>query len=248
MQRTVLLALTAAWQPLLSAATGPIVPLSESDRRIIEQDLGQGILGPPLPAPVIDKPADYLRLAPHRSRYRVIDHGDAGPQEPFRLLEASAGWRFRLGDIEEIFLEGRTDGSFVLTGIRELKAGALTRYDPPEPLLYQGLAPGAERRLKMGIRVFDEDEPDEVVHQGELDVTYRYLGAYRLAVPAGNFDTVLMKSSFAGRVGPARLEDTQYRFFAPGVGLVATIEHRHVSALLFYHSNLAIARLLAATD
>jgi hypothetical protein len=234
----------AAESGLAVQAAGPVLPLPEADRRTIERDLGQGILGDAVPAPVIANPADYLRLQPHTARYRVVEDGAASGAEPFRLVAEPPGWRFRVGEQEEIFLKALADGSFVLTGIRQLEARALTRYDPPEPLLFQGLEPGGERKVSMGIRVYDEDEPDEVIHQGRLDMTFRYLGAYRLAVPAGGYDTVLMKSTFKGRVGPAALEDTQYRFFAPGVGLVATIEHRRLSALIFYRSELKVARLL----
>jgi hypothetical protein len=236
----------AAWHPPSAAAAGPVVPLPAADRAAIEQDLGRGVLGEAVPAPVIESPRNYLRLQPHTARYRVLEDGEGRVPEPFRLLAGPSGWSFRLGDVEEIFLAGQADGSFVLTGIREFKAGALTRYDPPEPLLYKGLEPGGERRVNMGITVYDQDDPGEVVHRGRLDMIFRYLGAYRLVVPAGTFDTVLMKSTFSGRVGPADLEDTQYRFFAPGVGLVATIEHRHLSALIFYRSNMKVARMLEA--
>ena len=87
-----------------------------------------------------------------------------------------------------------------------------------------------------------------MTHQGELQVTYEYLGAYRLTVPAGSFDTVVTKSTFSGKVGPAKIEDIQYRFFAEKVGLVATIENRQVSALLVYQSNKSIAKVLGQTS
>lgn len=226
------------------AGGDPVLSLPDADRRTIERDLGHGVLGEALPAPVIERPSDYLRLTPHQAIYQLLESGAPRRSEPFRLFQGPAGWQFRVGEAEEVSLARQPDGSFVLTGIRELGAGALTRYDPPEPLLFQGLEPGGERRLQMAIRVYDEEEPDAIIHRGELNVHYRYLGAFRLALPAGTFNTVLMKSSFAGRVGPARLLDTQYRFFAAGLGMVATIEHRQISALLFYRSRLDVARLL----
>ncbi len=46
---------------------------------------------------------------------------------------------------------------------------------------------------------------------------------------------------------PASVDDTQYCFFAPDVGIVAGIEQLDVSALLIYNRHTKIARVLAAT-
>ena len=66
--------------------------------------------------------------------------------------------------------------------------------------------------------------PDDLTHEGALDVNYRYIGAYKLKVPADSFDAVLMKWTFKGKVCPAPVDDTQYRFFAPDVGIVVAVE------------------------
>ena len=143
------------------------------------------------------------------------------------------------------FLEVQNDGNLVLVGVEDIQAEALTHYDPPEPFLPRGLAPGDQRQVRMSVRVYAAGDADDMTHRGELTVTYHYLGAYRLVVPAGTFNAVLTKSTFSGNVGPAKLEDTQYRFFAPNAGLLATIENRHVSAFLIYHSDTLVAKVLA---
>ena len=102
---------------------------------------------------------------------------------------------------------------------------------PSEPFMLQGLAAGEERNVKLGITVFDLSNPDEQTHENTLDVSYRYIGAYKVKVPAGSFDAVLMKWTFKGKVGPASVDDTQYRFFAPDMGIVAGIEQLDVWGL-----------------
>ena len=42
------------------------------------------------------------------------------------------------------------------------------------------------------------------------------------------------------------MNDTQYRFFAPGVGLVAAVEQLDASAVLVYNRHKKVARMLTA--
>jgi hypothetical protein len=248
--RSALPALISGILAASAAAADPTLPLPERDLRMIERNLGKGIVGTAVPAPVIDNPAHWFRLVPGESSYKIVHGPREGHREPVRLSAEphSSGrhhWRYQVGEEEVGFLEVRPDGSFVLNGVHEIKDGAVTRYDPPEPVLLKGIAPGEERRQRMEVRVYDADEPNEITHQGLLSVVHRYVGAYRFTGPTGTHEAILMKSTFSGHVGPAQLEDTQYRFFAPKVGLLAAIEYRHVSALLLYRANLEIARVLA---
>ena len=63
--------------------------------------------------------------------------------------------------------------------------------------------------------------------------------------PAGTFPAALMRSEFDIKIGPAKVTDVQYSFFAKGVGKVAEIEALKVSALLIYHSHEKTAKVLA---
>ena len=128
-----------------------------------------------------------------------------------------------------------------MTGVEDKEGGAITRYSPPEPFMLQGLAPGEKRNEKLDIKVSDLSSPEDVSHEGALDVNYRYIGAYKVKVPAGSFDAILMKWTFKGKVGPAFVDDTQYRFFAPDVGIVAAVEQLDVSAVLVYNRHKMLA-------
>ena len=43
--------------------------------------------------------------------------------------------------------------------------------------MLQGLAPSEERNEKLDVKVFDYNNPDDLTHEGALDVNYRYIGA-----------------------------------------------------------------------
>ena len=188
-----------------AVATDAVLTLPEADRIAIETSLGQGILGQPVSAPVINYPSHFFTLTPATKLFNVVHGPNAGAQQPYQFFPAPAhsdraGWRYRAGDEEVGFLEVQDDGSLVMVGMEDVQAEALTHYDPPEPFLPRGLAPGDQRQVRMSVRVFAAGDANDITHRGELTVTYRYLGAYRLTVPAGTFNAVLTKSTFSGNV------------------------------------------------
>lgn len=234
-----------------AATMGPDLTLPEADRLTIETSLGKGSLGPPVSAPIIDEPSQWFPAHPGTKLFQVTQGADAGSQQTVEWTPAKANGpsgRYQFGQEEVILLRTDKEGSLVIEGVEDTQAESVTRYDPPEPFLVKGLAPGEHQQTQMSVKVFSAQDPKEVTHQGELQVTYEYLGAYRLTVPAGSYDTAITKSTFSGKVGPAKIEDIQYRFFAQKVGLVATIENRQVSALLVYQSNKFIAKVLSQTS
>jgi hypothetical protein len=235
--------------PLVCAA-GPALSLPESDRAMLEASLGRGVVGPSVESPAKLDPAEYFGLTQRQSLFQVIAGSNPGVAEVFRMFREPGApegprWHYRFGDEEVGFLQMQPNGDLVLSGVEEIADRAVTRYDPPEPFLLQDLAPGEERETRMAVRVFAPDKPGEIQHRGALKVRFRHLGAYRVTVPAGAFDAVLMRSTFTGQVGPAKIEDSHYRFFAPGIGLLATAEHRDVSAYFLYRSVTKIGRVLA---
>jgi hypothetical protein len=63
-------------------------------------------------------------------------------------------------------------------------------------------------------------------------------------VPAGTYTAALVKMSYNGTVGPASVQDTEYRFFAIGVGPVAVIDKQNISAFLVYSNNVKYGKVL----
>jgi hypothetical protein len=179
-----------------------------------------------------------------------VSGDDTGKTEKHQLskLKQEAGattWRYDAGGKFVYFVTAKVNGDYVLTGVEDREGGVITRYSPPEPFMLQGLAPGEEKNVKLNVKVSDLSSPDDVSHEGALNVNYRYIGAYKVKVPAGSFDAVLMKWTFKGKVGPASVDDTQYRFFAPDVGIVAAVEQLDVSAVLIYNRHKKVAKVLA---
>lgn len=230
--------------------SGPTVPLPDEDRAAIERYLGAGVVGEAIPAPAVAGTDRYLAINPKSRTFRLANGEDAGKTEqhhPTLLNQDANGshWRYETRDFVG-FITDKANGDYVLTGVADKEAGAITRYSPAEPFMLQGLAPGDERNVKLDVKVFDLSNPDDLTHQGALNVNYRYIGAYKVKVPAGRFDAILIKWTFKGNVGPASVDDTQYRFFAPDVGMVAAVEQLNVSAMLVYNRHKKVAKVLAS--
>ncbi len=108
-----------------------------------------------------------------------------------------------------------------------------------------GLQPGQSVKSSHKVEVYDLSNLNVISHAGSLDVTYSHLGTFRVTVPAGTYDAALVKWSYSGKIGPANIKDSQYRFFAPNVGMVAMIQIRSISALLIYNDHTKRGKLLA---
>ncbi len=235
--------------PAQAEDSGPTIPLPDPDRAAIEQYLGKGVVGAAIPAPTITDTDKYLVPKPSARTFRMVSGPDVGKTERHQptLVKQAGGnttWRYDAAGEFVFFVTGKANGDYVLTGVEDREGGVVTRYSPPEPFMLEGLAPGDEKNVKLNVKVSDLSSPDDVSHEGALNVDYRYIGAYKVKVPAGSFDAVLMKWTFKGEVGPASVDDTQYRFFAPGAGIVAAVEQLDVSAMLVYNRHKKVARVL----
>ncbi len=79
-------------------------------------------------------------------------------------------------------------------------------------------------------------------------MTYSYLGAHEVTVPAGTYNATLIKWVYKGKVGPARIEDTQDRFMAEDVGVVAMVDKKDISALLIYRDQSKYGKVLVKAN
>jgi hypothetical protein len=154
------------------------------------------------------------------------------------------GWRYSADPIGAVFLQKTADGGAAIMGEQDLEEKVLSRFTPGEPLIVAGLAPGESRKVTVQVAVSDLSDPTDIDHKGSLDITYSYIGAYKVTVPAGSYDAVLIKWHYEGSVGPADVEQTEYRFIAPGAGMVAMVESRHISAMLVYNDKTKLGKLM----
>jgi hypothetical protein len=241
---------------LLSAAGMPRADaqgLSDRDTDAINNLLGSGVLGAAVPASPIADPTSLIPLTPATWIFQVTSGANQGTTETDVLQAntqpgADSQWQYTAGQIAIYDLRKAEDGGIVSASEQDLSQGVLTRYDPPRPVLVPGMQPGAQQALTEEVRVFNLSDPSSVTHTGSLTLTVTYLGRYQVTVPAGTYSAALIKWQYDGQVGPATVQETEYRFFADGVGPVAVIDKQNVSAFLIYNSNTKYGKVLSTTE
>lgn len=244
------LTLAAEAEPMIA---GPVIELPAKVRQEIEKYLGRGVVGQAIPAPTIDDPAGFLNFGErHVLQIKVVHGKMAGQTREVtinRLVrrDPRPAWRLDAGD-ESSFGEIDEFGNFVQCSTQDSNHGVIARYEPPQPILLKGMQPGDSRKMRIAVNIVDLARPDKTKHKGHLDLVYSYIGSYEVTVPAGTFETVLFSWRFNGKIGPAKIKDNQYWFFAEGVGPVARINTKNISAMLLYRDTTKIAGVLASWD
>ena len=228
------------------AQVGAVVPLPAAMQAAAQQYL-PGVVGDPVPAFTIDP--TLANLSAGTRTYQVTSGPNAGQTEQHVIaaMPNNAGgsrWRYTVGD-RTAYLQVVPGQSLGVIAEDDGDQGVTTRYTPVEPLLIAGMNAGDSKSVNLKVNVYDLGDPSDLEHQGSLNVTLTYVGAYQVTVPAGTYDAALLVWTFNGKIGPARVEDTQARFVAPGVGMVAGAEKRDVAAFLIYNDNTKIGRVLA---
>jgi hypothetical protein len=158
--------------------------------------------------------------------------------------QSGASWKIQTGAKDLAFIQLGSDQNILILSEQDTDQGVVTRFSPAEPILVVGMKPGDSQSVTIDVKVYDLSSPNEVSHSGSLQLTYSYIGAYKVTVPAGSYDAALLKWDYNGSVGPASVQDTQYRLVAKDVGIVASIEKKKISAMLFYHDNSNTGRVL----
>ena len=224
---------------LVAHDPAPAAELSDADRKTIEQLLGSGVLGEAVDAAALSPKLVALREGTWT--YRIVSGEHQGQTEAHVLSRlkrdaSGASWRYQAGPKEVLFLRV-ADGGLSLISEHDIDEGVIVKYAPAQPLLIDGLAPGDTRQVAVDVKVYDLSHPDDLEHTGKIELTYTYLGAYQVAVPAGSYSAALIKWSYRGKIWLADVEDTQYRFVTPDAGIVASIDKEDVSALLVYQDH-----------
>lgn len=231
------------------AADGKVIPLTAELKKALAS-LGEGVVGKAVPAPMILDPAKTVGMREGTFEYQFIE-GDkyAGKtrNEVYSELSPKNGnplWSRNIGEtlVEEIEL--KPDGSVLINTEIDKEYGYGVRFDPGLTVA-QKVAPGDSWKVESKLTVFHEKTPNKVAYHGKMSATRTYVGAYELKTPAGRFDACLLMDDYVLKVGPAKVRDQRYSFFAPGVGKVAEIEGLRVSAVLIIHIHRPTAKVLA---
>jgi|SRR5688572_6053281 hypothetical protein len=229
---------------------GPTIPLADADRAQLDALLGKNVVGEALPSAPLKNTESYLPRAGRTQTYQVVTPGKQPTIEIHEIAETTdaafkPGWHYSVGDAEEMYIQKDPAGRAVTSAEKDLDKKVLSRFIPGDPLVVTGLQPGQSVTSSHKVDVYDLSNLTEISHSGSLDITYSHLGTFRVTVPAGTYDAALVKCSYSGKIGPANIKDSQYRFFAPNVGMVAMVQIRSVSALLIYNDHSKRGKLLA---
>jgi hypothetical protein len=205
------------------------IELSKAERAEIENFLGEGVVGKAVAGDPIADTAKFFPFEPGSWTFRFTSGENKGKtqEQSFKTMkkdESGATGRYQNGKDQVDFLIRSKDGGISVVSEQDAKQGVISRFSPPEPIYVGGLKPGDSKKFKVDVKVYDLSDPKDVTHSGSLDLTY------------------------SGKVGPASVEDTQYRFLAQGVGVVAMIEKKDISAVLIYHDHSKYGKVLMKSN
>jgi hypothetical protein len=229
------------------AVAADAIPLPQADRSALEQLLGTGVIGDAVAGEPLG--AADIPLREGTWTYKIVGGNNKGQTETDTLSQlkrdqSGASWKIQTGAKDLAFVQHTADENIEITSEQDTDQGVITRFSPSEPILTNGMQPGDSKKITIAVKVYDLSSPDEVSHTGSLDLTYSYIGAYKVTVPAGSYDAALLRWDYDGSVGPASVKDTQYRFVAKDVGIVASIDKKKISAMLFYHDDSNTGKVL----
>ena len=229
-------------------AQNVILPLPPEDRKMIDAKLGAGVVGEALPCKPIDDARTYFPLEEKTATYIAITGLRAGQIEKLgvgRVTPTSGrlSWRCEFSPSLTGFIQQNEIGDLEMPWVSDLREGVIVITNPPMPFILKGMKPGDSRPFSQTVTVNAPGYP-LWNYSGALSGTDTYVGSYRVTVPAGTFDTVLLRFSTEGQVGPAHTKDTAYYFFAAGEGLVAMISQENATAFWIIHINTSAGRVM----
>jgi hypothetical protein len=239
---------SASSAPIALAADAAVIPLPPDFAKDLKI-LGKGVVGKALPAPPITDVHEFLNLGSGSWEYKIVHGGKAGQKvrsETYDKMPAKDGsqvWKRTIGTEFVEYLTFETDHDHGKNLEDDLELGYSSRFLPG--VIWLGkIEAGVTRTIESKIQAFKTDKPDHISYSGKLTAKLSYVGQYEVTTPAGTWPAILMRSEYDITVGPADVTDTSYMFFAKGVGKIAELEATRVSALLVYHSNTKVAKLL----
>lgn len=202
-----------------------------------------------LEAPVIEDSRAWIERPEGVYEYRFVLGSDDGAERQTEMhvpvaARPERAWQRRIGDeLVETFV-AEPDRDLLLVEELDREHGYRIEISPGVHLPAR-IEPGAVWEIDASLDVY-ETETGEQAHEGSLEALHRYLGAFRVRTPAGEFDTILLREDFTLRVGPLHAEDDRLLFFARGLGLVAEKEALRASALLLLRMREKTAKVLVS--
>src|SRR5215813_12664879 len=175
-----------------SADTDSAIPLPATDKEEIEKLIGTGIVHDAQPAAPLGTPESYMPPVGSSMIYQLVEKSNR-TQETQTLEDTTdptlaPGWHYSVERVGAYFFQKSSDGSMQTVAEQDLGNKVLSKFSPGEPLIIPGLKPGESRKSTLQVSVYDLSDLKKVTHSGSLDVTYTYVGTYRVTVPAGAYN------------------------------------------------------------
>jgi hypothetical protein len=252
MKALAVLAIVVATAALLAEsarAQGVVLPLPPEDQQVITTLLGP-IVGQALPSNVIDHASTYFPLNERTSTYNVTGGRHAGATQTLGVAKVmrpngNSAWRFEMSPSLSAFISPSGE-DLMMPSLSDTKQGIAVITTPANPFVLKGMKPGETRTYTQQVAVYALDDPGDQEFSGSLDGAYTYVGAFRVTVPAGTFDTVLLRLKVHGKIGPVHTHDVAYYFLAPNKGVVAMISQEDARAFWIIHVDTTSGRVLAS--
>jgi hypothetical protein len=249
------LAVTIAGLALLlspgeARAQSPVLPLPAADQQELTKYLGAGVVGAARPSEAILDVSSYFPLQEKTFTFQITSGSKAGNTQSLGLKQArrpggTQAWRWRFAPSLAAFVTPTADGDFVVSAVTDHDDGVIVVTTPANPLVLKGIKPGESRSFKQTVAVNYLDDPSRLYHSGSMTGAYTYVGTYRVTVPAGTFDAILVRLDWRGEIWLAHVKATTWYFFARGVGVVAMITNEDVSAFWIYNVHTTTGKVLA---
>jgi hypothetical protein len=232
-------------------AQGVVLPLPPQDQKKITAELGPGVVGEALPSEPLKDPSVYFPLQEKIATYQVMAGPKAGSAQTLGLAKAKRlsgkmAWRFQLSPSLAGFIRKTPQGDLIMPAVTDTGEGVVVITKPANPFVLKGMKPGETRSYSQKVAVIELDDPTDEEYSGSLHGVYTYVGTYRVTVPAGTYNAVLVSLKCDGKVGPAHTKDAAYYFFAPGVGVVAMISQEDATAFWIIHIDTTSGKVLTS--
>ena len=230
-------------------AQGAVLPLPHADQQKLAEHLGAGVVGAALPSERISNASSYFPLKEKTFVFQVTSGSNTGNTQNLVLKKThrpggASSWRFNFAPSLNGFISLTAGGDLMMSAVSDVDEGVIAVTTPANPFVLTGMKPGESRSFRQRVSVNYLDDPTKRDWGGKLNATYTYVGTYKVTVPAGAFNAILIRFGYRGKVGPADVVYTAWYFFARDVGLIAMVNLEDVSAFLIYHNDTTIGKVL----
>lgn len=232
-------------------------PALTQEQRTLLDLLGPGVVGEPVELPDIGHVRHWYPLEAQRGMYQNASGSAKGQvrevslrwvkRDPKQPGAAGTGaWRLHSHGSNIKYLT-EIKGHLRLPTEIDLQHGVMTVFDPPEPILLADVMEGESRVIDLQVSVYDLHNPKQLKYTGSVQETYTDLGAYMVHIPRGTYPARLISVRTEGKVGPADIQTEDLAFYAKGVGRIAYIERKHISAFLLYNKTTQVGMVLSGS-